>query len=77
MENTKEYFMLLVEGSERAPKFVHESETLAEIEAKRLNSLFNKPVYILKIQNVIESKIIQQTVVEKIKPSDFFNELPF
>ena len=76
MEN-KEYFMLLVENSEKAPKFIHECRTLATIEANRLSKLFRKPVYLLKIENVIRTFEIIELKTEMKEPKDYFQELPF
>jgi len=77
LRDEKEYFMLLVKDSPKPPTFVHKSRELATIEANRLAKLFGKPVYILKIENVIESIIVTERVNKEISPEDFFNEFLF
>ncbi len=60
LRDEKEFFMLLVKDSPKPPTFVHESRELATIEANRLAKLFGRPVYILKIENVIIFKSINR-----------------
>ena len=78
--------MLIAEGGDRIPTYVHESIDSAIAEAKRLNSYKKHPkVTILRIVGTIEKKEVEVPVVEKktitevnIEPSEIASdELPF
>ena len=72
MEKTNEFWMCYVQGGS-TPAFRHESEILAENEAKRLAEATCKRCYVLKTVQAFEPapKVIEVEIVSSN------NDLPF
>lgn len=68
-------YYCMVEGSEKAPKYVHRTIDLAEAEAIRLNTLLNKKVFVLEVVSIANKEKVP--VYETKSVITKCNDLPF